>query len=63
MTACAISRKRLLRSNVSMALYVSKKFFPQRGSWDEMWIFRGALKKHPPIGGHNFMSNCIGRYK
>jgi hypothetical protein len=23
--------------------YVSKKFFSQRSSWDEMWIFRGAL--------------------
>ena len=23
-------------------LYVSKKLFPQRSSWDEMWIFRGA---------------------
>ena len=22
-------------------LYASKKFFPQRSSWDEMWIFRG----------------------
>jgi hypothetical protein len=25
-------------------VYVSKKFFSQRSSWDEMWIFRGALK-------------------
>jgi hypothetical protein len=24
-------------------LYVSEKFFPQRRSWDEIWIFRGAL--------------------
>ena len=23
-------------------LYVSKKFFTQRSSWDEMWIFRGS---------------------
>jgi hypothetical protein len=23
-------------------LYVSKKFFPQRSSWDEIWILRGA---------------------
>ena len=23
-------------------LYVSKKFFSQRSSWDEIWIFRGA---------------------
>jgi len=22
-------------------LYVSKKFFPQRSSWDEIWILRG----------------------
>ncbi len=26
-----------------ICLYVSKKFFPQRSSWDEIWIFRGAL--------------------
>jgi hypothetical protein len=25
-------------------LYVSKKFIPQRNSWDEIWIFRGARK-------------------
>ncbi len=24
------------------ALYVSKKFFPQRSSWDEIWNFRDA---------------------
>jgi hypothetical protein len=24
-------------------LYASKKFFPQRSSWDGIWIFRGAL--------------------
>jgi hypothetical protein len=23
-------------------VYVSKKFFTQRNSWDEIWIFRGA---------------------
>jgi hypothetical protein len=23
--------------------YVSKKFFTQRSSWDEMWFFRGFL--------------------
>jgi|GEM_PF-4221830 hypothetical protein len=23
--------------------YVSKKFFTQRSSWDEMWIFKGFL--------------------
>ena len=26
-----------------MSDYVSKKFFLQRSSWDEIWIFRGAL--------------------
>ena len=25
--------------------YVSKKFFPQRSSWDEIWIFRGKHAK------------------
>ena len=24
-------------------VYVSKKFFPQRSSWDKMWIFRGSI--------------------
>ena len=24
-------------------LYVSKKFFTQRSSWDEIWIFRDVL--------------------
>jgi hypothetical protein len=27
--------------SAAYALYVSKKFFPQRSSWDEIWIFRG----------------------
>jgi hypothetical protein len=39
MTACATSRKRLLRSNVSEAQYASKKFVAQRRSWDEIWVF------------------------
>ncbi len=29
--------------SAAYALYVSKKFLPQRSSWDEIWIFRGAL--------------------
>jgi hypothetical protein len=29
-------------SRAAYVLYVSKKFFPQRSSWDEMWIFRGS---------------------
>ncbi len=29
---------------VAYALYVSKKFFPQRSSWDEIWIFRSAYE-------------------
>jgi hypothetical protein len=43
MTASAISRKRLLRSNVSVALYVSKKYITQRSSWDEIWIIKGVF--------------------
>ena len=31
--------------SAAYVLYVSKKFFPQRSSWDEMWIFRGAHLK------------------
>jgi hypothetical protein len=27
----------------SICLYVSQKFFPQRRSWDEIWIFRVTL--------------------
>ena len=45
MTACAISRKRLLRSNVSMALYVRSNFLRATQYCDEIWIIRGALKK------------------
>jgi hypothetical protein len=30
-------------------LYVSKKFFPQRSSWDEMWIFSGSRKIICPV--------------
>jgi hypothetical protein len=26
-------------------VYVSKEFFSQRGSWDEIWIFRGILER------------------
>ena len=29
--------------SAAYGLYVSKKFFTQRSSWDEMWIFRGSL--------------------
>ncbi len=28
--------------SAAYVLYVSKKFFPQRSSWDEIWIFKGA---------------------
>jgi hypothetical protein len=34
------ARKKLRRA--AYVLYVSKKFFTQRSSWDEMWIFRGS---------------------
>jgi hypothetical protein len=50
MAACATSRKRLLCSNVLVAQYVSKKFFPQRSSWDEIWNIRGARETHPTSG-------------
>jgi hypothetical protein len=36
------ARKKFRR--VAYIVYVSKKFFPQRSSWDEMWIFRGSLE-------------------
>ena len=35
-------RKKFRRA--AYALYVSKKFFTQRRSWDEIWIFRGSLE-------------------
>ncbi len=28
-------------------VYVSKKFFPQRSSWDEIWIFTVDWNKAP----------------
>jgi hypothetical protein len=36
------ARKKFRRATYD--LYVSKKFFMQRSSWDEMWIFRGSRK-------------------
>jgi hypothetical protein len=40
-----IGDNRSVRADVltSSGVYVNKKFFPQRSSWDEIWIFRGAL--------------------
>ncbi|MBI2287183.1 MAG: hypothetical protein HYU79_07105 [Nitrosomonadales bacterium] len=29
--------------SAAYGLYVSKKFFPQRSSWDEMWIFMAGF--------------------
>src|SRR5450759_1964365 len=34
------ARKKFRRS--AYVRYVSKKFFTQRSSWDEMWIFKGS---------------------
>jgi hypothetical protein len=34
------ARKKFRRA--AYVLYVSKEFFPQRSSWDEMCIFRGS---------------------
>jgi hypothetical protein len=28
-------------SRAAYGEYASKRFFPQRSSWDEIWIFRG----------------------
>jgi len=28
--------------SAAYGVYVSKKFFPQHSSWDEIWIFRGS---------------------
>jgi hypothetical protein len=33
------ARQKIRRA--AYVVYVSKKFFQQRSSWDEMWIFRG----------------------
>ncbi len=30
--------------SAAYGLYVSKEFFLQHSSWDEIWVFRGALQ-------------------
>ena len=39
-----VSKAREKFRRAAYELYVSKKFIPQRSSWDEIWILRGSLE-------------------